>query len=289
MIEIQIARHSGFCFGVREAIKKATEVAESSQRPTRTYGPLIHNPQEIERLRKEYGIEPVEDVGDYRDGNLVIRAHGVPPEDYEMAMVNSLNIVDATCRFVKDVQEYAVEFCRRGYELFVVGDERHAEVRGIVGHAHHEVPCCSIHVVSDLDEIIGKNPKRPAIVFQTTQEFTKYKRIEQYIKTNGLKWKIKNTICGATRSNQYAADELARIVDLMIVVGGRNSGNTKRLAEICARHVRIEHVEIADELNPDWFHSVKKAGITAGASTPQWIVDDVVERIEEIDKEISKF
>lgn len=285
MIEIRLARHSGFCFGVREAIKKATEVAKSSPLPTKTYGPLIHNPQEIERLRKEYGIESVEDLGDYRGGNLVIRAHGLPPEDYTKAMGNSLNMIDATCRFVKDVQDYAVEFCRRGYVLFVVGDDRHAEVRGIVGHARHNVPECSIYVVSDLDEILEKTPERAAIVFQTTQDFTKYKRIEQYIKAKGLKWKIKNTICGATRSNQYAADELARTVDLMIVVGGRNSGNTRRLAEICARHTRTEHVETADELRPERFDNVKVVGITAGASTPQWLVEDVIERIEEIDRE----
>ncbi len=286
MIEIKVARHSGFCFGVREAIKRATEVAQSSSWPTKTYGPLIHNPQEIKRLKEEYDIESVENFGDYRDGNLIIRAHGVPPEDYKKAMANSLNIVDATCRFVKDVQDYAVEFCKRGYELFVVGDERHAEVRGIVGHARHEVSGCDIHVVSELEEIIEKAPERTAIVFQTTQDFSKYKRIEQYIRTNGLKWKIKNTVCGATRSNQYAADELARIVDLMIVVGGRNSGNTKRLAEICGRHTHTEHIEISDELSPDWFQGVREVGITAGASTPQWLVDDVIERIEEIDREI---
>lgn len=287
MIEIKIARHSGFCFGVREAIKKATEIASSSYLPTKTYGPLIHNPQEIQRLRTGYGIESVEELGEYRGGNLVIRAHGLPPEDYRKARDNSLNIVDATCRFVKDVQDYAVEFCKRGYDLFVVGDERHAEVRGIVGHARHEVPDCKIYVVSDLDEITLNALERAAIVFQTTQEFAKYKRIEQYIKTNGLKWKIRNTICGATRSNQYAADELARMVDLMIVAGGKNSGNTKRLAEICARHARTEHIETADELQPDWFRGVREVGITAGASTPQWVIDDVIERIEEIDKELS--
>lgn len=287
MIEIKIAWHSGFCFGVREAIKKATEVASSSPLPTKTYGPLIHNPQEIERLTEEYGIESVEDLDKYSTGNLVIRAHGIPPEDYEKAMVNSLNIIDATCRFVKDVQEYAVEFCKRGYELFVIGDEKHAEVRGIVGHARHHVPGCAIHVVSDLGDIIEKACGRVAIVFQTTQDFSKYKRIEQYIKTKGLKWKIKNTICGATRSNQYAADELARMTDLMIVVGGRNSGNTRRLAEICARHTRTKHIETADELKPEWFQGVREVGITAGASTPQWLVDDIIERINEIDKELS--
>src|SRR3989304_5075218 len=156
MIEIQIARHSGFCCGVREAINKATDVAASSPLPTRTYGPLIHNPQEIDRLKKDYGIEPIRDLDEYREGNLVIRAHGVPPEDYSRAQTNDLNIVDATCRFVKDVQDYAVEFCRRGCELFVVGDEMHAEVRGIVGHARHEVADWKILVCSDLGQVMRK-------------------------------------------------------------------------------------------------------------------------------------
>ncbi|MBI5194189.1 MAG: 4-hydroxy-3-methylbut-2-enyl diphosphate reductase [Nitrospirae bacterium] len=287
MIEIKIARHSGFCFGVREAIKKATETASASSLPTKTYGPLIHNPQEIKRLKSNFGIESVEELGEYSGGNLVIRAHGLPPEDYQRATEHSLNIVDATCRFVKDVQDYAVEFCKRGYDLFVVGDERHAEIRGIVGHARFEVPDCKVFVVSDLDEITNNASERTAIVFQTTQEFAKYKRIEQYIKANGLKWKIKNTICGATRSNQYAADELARMVDLMIVVGGKNSGNTKRLAEICERHTKTKHIETADEVVPDWFIGVTEVGITAGASTPQWVIDDVIEIIEQIDKELS--
>lgn len=287
MIEIKIARHSGFCFGVREAINKATETASSSSLPTKTYGPLIHNPQEIKRLKANFGIESVEELGDYRGENLVIRAHGLPPEDYKRAAEHSMNIVDATCRFVKDVQDYAVEFCKRGYDLFVVGDERHAEVRGIVGHARYGVPDCKVFVVSDLDEIVNNASERSAIVFQTTQEFAKYKRIEQYIKTNRLKWKIKNTICGATRSNQYAADELARMVDLMIVVGGKNSGNTKRLAEICERHTKTKHIETADEVEADWFNGVQEVGITAGASTPQWVIDDVIERIELIEKELS--
>src|SRR4030065_2748451 len=108
MIKIQIARHSGFCFGVREAINKATEVAATSSLPTRTFGPLIHNPQEIVRLKKEYGIEPIRELDEYREGNLVIRAHGVPPEDLNRAQTNDLNIVDATCRIVKDVQDYAM-------------------------------------------------------------------------------------------------------------------------------------------------------------------------------------
>lgn len=291
MFEIKIARHSGFCFGVREAIKKATGVAQSSKLPTKTLGPLIHNPQEIERLRVEYGIEAVDKLSDYKEGNLVVRAHGVTPEDYKKARDNSLNVVDATCRFVKDVQDYAIEFCRRGYTLFVVGDAKHAEVKGIVGSAKYSVPDCVIHIVSDLEEILGKvkDPsERVAIVFQTTQDFTKYKRIERYIRTNGLKWKIKNTICGATRSNQYAADELARMVDIMIVVGGRNSGNTRRLTEICVRHTRTVHIETADELDPEWFRNIKRVGITAGSSTPQWIVDDVVEKMEEIGNNIEE-
>ncbi|MBI5198224.1 MAG: 4-hydroxy-3-methylbut-2-enyl diphosphate reductase [Nitrospirae bacterium] len=285
MFEIEVARHSGFCYGVKEAIDKATETAENSGAPTKTYGPLIHNPQEIERLRGEYGIESLSTLENFRDGNLVIRAHGVPPEDYERARANNLNIVDATCRFVVDVQDYAMDFCRKGYELFVVGDEHHAEVVGIVGHARKAYPNCVIHVVNDLQEILDKKPVRAAIVFQTTQEFTKYKKIERYIRDQKLNWKIKNTICGATKSNQYSADELARRVDLMLVIGGKNSGNTERLAEICAGHARTHHIETYSEIRREWLEGVKKIGITAGASTPQWLVDEVIEELEKIGDE----
>ena len=282
MFEVELGRHSGFCFGVKVAIQLATEAAQDQSVPTRTLGPLIHNPQEIERLRREYGIESISSLAEAPGGNVVIRAHGVPPEEYERAHARGLNLVDATCRFVKDVQNYAVSFVRKGYELFVVGDDHHAEVIGIVGHARRARPDATIHVVRDLEDILARNPKRAAIVFQTTQEYSKYKRIEQYVRTHGLPWKIRNTICGATKSNQYAADELARRVDVMIVVGGKNSGNTRRLAEICSQHARTYHVETWRELDPAWFEGVRKVGVTAGASTPQWLVDEVLEALHRI-------
>jgi 4-hydroxy-3-methylbut-2-enyl diphosphate reductase len=284
MIEIEIARHSGFCFGVKEAIIKATEAAIQSERPTKTYGPLIHNPQEIKRLQDDYGIEKIDSFENFHNGNLVIRAHGVPPEEYEKAARNDLQVVDATCRFVVDVQEYAIEFCRRGYHLIVVGERHHAEVKGIVGHALHACPGAKVSVIDTLDELLEMNPERAGIVFQTTQEYAKFKKFEHYLKTNQKKsWKIKNTICGATKSNQYSADELARRVDLMLVIGGKNSGNTQRLAEICMKYTRTYHIETREELVVDWFHAVKRLGITAGASTPQWLIDDVVERVQEFE------
>lgn len=283
-MEIEIARHSGFCFGVKEAIVKATEAASESPLPTKTYGPLIHNPQEIKRLHDDYGIEKVDSFDTFVNGNLVIRAHGVPPEEYEKAKRNKLNVVDATCRFVVDVQEYAIEFCRRGFHLIVVGEEHHAEVKGIVGHARHACPDAKIDVIGNLEELLEINPGKAGIVFQTTQEYSKFKKFEQYLKEKQKKnWKIKNTICGATKSNQYSADELARKVDLMLVIGGKNSGNTQRLAEICEKYTRTYHIETSDELIPEWFHSVKKVGITAGASTPQWLIDDLVDDLKQLE------
>ncbi|MBI1822548.1 MAG: 4-hydroxy-3-methylbut-2-enyl diphosphate reductase [Nitrospirae bacterium] len=281
MIEIEIAHHSGFCFGVKEAIVKATEAAAHSTLPTKSYGPLIHNPQEIKRLQDQYGIEKVESFDEFFDGNLVIRAHGVPPEEYEKAKGNNLNVIDATCRFVVDVQEYAIEFCKRGYHLIVVGEKHHAEVKGIVGHALHACPDAEVSVIENLNDLLELNPEKAGIVFQTTQEYSKFKRFEQHLKESQKKnWKIKNTICGATKSNQYSADELARRVDLMLVIGGRNSGNTQRLAEICQKYTRTYYIETRDELIPDWFNSVTKVGITAGASTPQWLIDEVVEQVQ---------
>ena len=280
-MEIEIAHHSGFCFGVKEAIIKATEIARESSLPTKTFGPLIHNPQEITRLQDEYGIEKVDSFEDFHDGNLVIRAHGVPPEEYEKALANNLNVVDATCRFVVDVQEYAIDFCRKGYHLFVVGEKHHAEVKGIIGHAVHACPDAKVSVIDQLEELLEINPEKAGIVFQTTQEYAKFKKFEFYIKEQNKKsWKIKNTICGATKSNQYSADELARRVDVMLVIGGKISGNTQRLAEICQKYTTTYHIETKDELLPEWFRSVKKVGLTAGASTPQWLIDEVVDLLK---------
>ncbi len=279
-MEIEIARHSGFCFGVKEAIVKATEIAKESSLPTKTFGPLIHNPQEINRLHDEYGIEKVDSFDDFYDGNLVIRAHGVPPEEYEKARKNNLNVVDATCRFVVDVQEYAIEFCKKGYHLIVVGEKHHAEIKGIIGHALHAFPGAMVSVIETLDDLLKINPEKAGIVFQTTQEYSKFKKFESYIKEQNKKtWKIKNTICGATKSNQYSADELARRVDVMLIIGGKNSGNTQRLAEICQKYTTTYHIETKEELLPEWFCAVKKVGVTAGASTPQWLIDEVVETL----------
>ncbi|MHB8481392.1 MAG: 4-hydroxy-3-methylbut-2-enyl diphosphate reductase [Nitrospiria bacterium] len=286
-MEIEIARHSGFCFGVKEAIVKAIEIVKNSSLPTKTLGPLIHNPQEITRLQDEYGIEKIDSFDGFHEGNLVIRAHGVPPEEYEKAHKNNLNVVDATCRFVVDVQEYAIEFCKKGYHLIVVGEKHHAEVKGIIGHALHTSPNARVSVIESLDDLLELNPEKAGIVFQTTQEYAKFKKFESYIKDHHKKsWKIKNTICGATKSNQYSADELARRVDVMLIIGGKNSGNTQRLAEICQKYTTTYHIETKDELLTEWFHSVKKVGITAGASTPQWLIDEVVESLETF--EVSK-
>ncbi len=279
-MDVEVAQHSGFCYGVKEAIKLATETAETSDRPTVTLGPLIHNPQEIDRLNREYGIERIDSLDGVTDANVVIRAHGVPPEYFDAAAAQQLAVVDATCRFVTDVQNAAVDFCRKGYPLYVVGEPRHPEVIGILGHARRSYPNAEIHVVEHVEDIIQRSPERAAVVFQTTHDYAKYKLLERHIKEHKLPWKIKNTICGATKSNQYSADELARRVDVMIVIGGKNSGNTRRLMELCETHTRAHHVETAVELDPTWFCGAKKVGVTAGASTPQWIVDEVVEAIQ---------
>lgn len=279
-MEVEVAHHSGFCYGVKEAIKLATETAEGSDRPTVTLGPLIHNPQEIDRLNREYGIERIDSLDGLTDANVVIRAHGVPPEYFDRAAAQDLTVVDATCRFVTDVQNAAVDYCRKGYPLYVVGEPRHPEIIGILGHAKRAYPDAEIHVVEQVEEILARNPERAAVVFQTTHDYAKYKLLERHIKERKLPWKIKNTICGATKSNQYSADELARRVDIMIVIGGKNSGNTRRLMELCESHTQARHVETAGELDPAWFSGVNKVGVTAGASTPQWVVDQVVEAIE---------
>lgn len=279
-MDVEVAHHSGFCYGVKEAIKLATETADGSDRSTVTLGPLIHNPQEIDRLNREYGIERVDSLDGLTDANVVIRAHGVPPEYFERAAAQNLAVVDATCRFVTDVQNAAVDFCRKGYPLYVVGEPRHPEIIGILGHAKRAYPDAEIHVVEQVEEILDRNPERAAVVFQTTHDYAKYKLLERRIKERKLPWKIKNTICGATKSNQYSADELARRVDIMVVIGGKNSGNTRRLMELCESHTRARHVETAAELKPEWFSGLTKVGVTAGASTPQWVVDEVVEAIE---------
>lgn len=279
-MKIILAKQAGFCFGVKRATQMAFEAADKGGK-TFTLGPIIHSPQVVQKL-EEMGVGVLDSVSDLDNGAIIIRSHGVASEELEEAVRKELEIVDATCPFVKKAQEHVKSLSRAGYEVVVVGDEDHPEVQGIVSYARGNVFVVGSGEEAARLEKMGKI----GIVAQTTQSFENLKNVVLECLMKGSEIRVFNTICDATAVRQEEAKELAKKVDCMIVIGGYNSANTRRLAQVCSElQRRTHHIEIAQQLDYEWFDGVETVGVTAGASTPKWLIDEVIERIELINKD----
>jgi (E)-4-hydroxy-3-methyl-but-2-enyl pyrophosphate reductase len=274
-MEIFLADKAGFCFGVKRAINTAFEAVGK----TRVYclGPLIHNPQEVDRLRQA-GVETVEDFSTLRPGDtLIIRSHGVPPRVLTQARDMGLTIIDLTCPFVGKAQRFAEVLNKEGYQVVVVGEKKHPEVQSILGHAGENAVV--VESAADLEDVQLQG--RIGVVAQTTQSYGNFSEIVLTLLRISKELKVFNTICSSTKERQEAARVLARQVDLMLVVGGRNSANTSRLADLCRKEGKpTYHIEVADEIRAEWLTGVTKIGVTAGASTPDWLVEGVIQKLK---------
>ena len=277
-MEVRVARHAGVCYGVERALKLANEAADSGGR-VRTLGPLIHNPQAVEALTAR-GIELAVGLNDVADGTLVIRTHGVDPAIIAAARDKGLDVVDATCPFVSAAHECASRLAANGYSVVIVGEPDHPEVAGILAYAGPDAI-----VVEEVGDIPARLARRKVgVVVQTTQAMSRLTEIVAALLPRVSELKVCNTICSATSKRQASAEELAGSVDVIVIVGGHNSGNTTRLAEICrAANPRTYHVETADELDPAWFAGGSTVGVTAGASTPDAQMRGVIDAIEALD------
>ncbi|HEY3307604.1 MAG TPA: 4-hydroxy-3-methylbut-2-enyl diphosphate reductase [Desulfuromonadaceae bacterium] len=278
-MKIIIAKRAGFCFGVKRATQMAFEAA-GKDKTTYTLGPIIHSPQVVQRL-EEMGVKVVKDLEKTDSGTIIIRSHGVLSSEMDEAVQKQLEIVDATCPFVKKAQEHVKSLSEAGYGVVVVGDADHPEVQGIVSYGGDKV------FVVGAGEEVKSLPKmnKIGVVAQTTQSFENLKNVVSECLLRGGEIRVFNTICDATAVRQEEAKELACQVDCMLVVGGFNSANTRRLAEVCVEiQPRTYHIETAAEIDPEWFKGVERVGVTAGASTPKWIIDEVVSRIETMNK-----
>jgi 4-hydroxy-3-methylbut-2-enyl diphosphate reductase len=280
-VKVQVARHAGICYGVERALKLADE-AVATGRSVHTLGPLIHNPQAVEALRRR-GVAVAGCVQDADDGILVIRSHGVDPAVIDEAGERGLDVVDATCPFVSSAQLAAAQLKADGYTVIIVGEADHPEVEGIVAHTGGDAI-----VVEEVADIPARLPsRRVGIVVQTTQSLDRLNQVVTALLPRVSELKVHNTICSATGKRQRSAQELARSVDVMVVVGGHNSGNTSRLAEICREvNPRVHHVETAAELERAWFAGASSVGVTAGASTPDEQMAGVVEAIEALGDDV---
>lgn len=274
-MRVEVARHAGVCYGVERALKMAEEAAARGS-SVHTLGPLIHNPQAVADLR-EAGVEVAGCLDEADDGILVIRSHGVDPAIIARAREKGLDVVDATCPHVSKAHEAAEELRHGGYAVIIVGEADHPEVEGIMAHAGGEVL-----VVQSAAELPERLPsKRVGIVVQTTQSASRLAEVVDAVLPRVRELRVFNTICSATVQRQLSAEELARKVDVVVVVGGHNSGNTTRLVEICsAVNPRTHHVETAEELEPAWFTDAASVGVTAGASTPDKQMQGVIAAIE---------
>ena len=278
MVEVLTARHAGACYGVERALKMVEECA-SARAEVHTLGPLIHNPVVVGRLAAR-GVTAVGSVDVVPSGStVVIRSHGVVPDVVERARDQGLEVVDATCPHVKKAHDGAAELARSGYQVVVVGEDGHPEVEGILARAGSD----AIVVGSPEEAARAKVGGRVGVVVQTTQSQELLSAVVAALVPRVRELRVLNTVCAATVQRQEAARELAGRSDAMVVVGGKNSGNTRRLAQVCAtRCPSTFHIETPDELDATWFTGVHTVGVTAGASTPADQVEAVVGALREM-------
>jgi 4-hydroxy-3-methylbut-2-enyl diphosphate reductase len=272
---VEVAAGAGVCFGVRRALELAERALEGGG-PVYCLGPIIHNPQEVARLARK-GFRVIESLDEAAGGGtLLIRSHGLRPDVVEEAGTRGLTIVDATCPLVRRVQTLAVELQQAGYTVVLAGDAPHPEVRAIQGHAPQ------VQVIGDSAGVRALAVTgRVALLAQTTFSPEAFRTMAaELVRRDLAEVRVISTICAATVERQRAAAELAGRVDVMFVIGGRNSANTNRLAELCAgRGVPTLHVEEPGEVLAEHLAGRPRVGVAAGASTPQWIIQSVCDRI----------
>ena len=276
-MKLTIGEHAGFCFGVRRAVDKAFECAEK-QLPCVTLGPLIHNPQEVARLENA-GVRSVDSLAEVAAGQtVIIRSHGVTPEVYRQCEVRGLDVIDCTCPHVAHIHQLVSQYSEDGGAVIIVGEADHPEVVGIAGWAHGDV----FILPSRETALAARLPGRALVVAQTTIRRDRFEDVLAVIREKVADLTVRMTICAATSKRQQEAETLSKEADVMIVVGGRNSSNTRKLLETCRlRCERAIQVETPDDVPQGVISAEDRVAITAGASTPQWLLEQVRARIEE--------
>ena len=279
-MQIILAKTAGFCFGVNRAVKLTYELLEQG-RPVATLGPLIHNPQVVEDLESK-GAITCDSVDDVPDGcEVVIRSHGVGQSVYDKISTRRLAYHDATCPFVTKIHKIAARAGAEGAMLLVAGDAKHPEVQGIVGHTTGKVEVFAN--LAELEKLLPEHTQQKSIfaVAQTTFNVQSWETCKEFLKNQCTNAKIFDTICNATWARQQEAEDLSQKCDHMVVIGGHHSSNTQKLLQVAARHTKAINVETADELDKDWLNGARIVGVTAGASTPSSIIEEVLNCMSE--------
>ena len=275
-MEVTVARTAGFCFGVKRAVEKVYQQIEQGKKPIYTYGPIIHN-EEVVRDLESKGVrvlETKEELESLDGGVVVIRSHGVGKEIYDILETRGVELVDATCPFVKKIHNIVREQSQAGRRVIIVGNAQHPEVEGIKGWGNDDT--LVVGSVQEFENLPLSSGEKLCIVAQTTFNYTKFQDLVEKISKTRYDILVLNTICNATQERQVEARQIASQVDVMIVIGGRNSSNTQKLYEICRRECKdTYYIQTLDDLKPEKAGTVRSVGITAGASTPKYIIEEV--------------
>ncbi|RMH32008.1 MAG: 4-hydroxy-3-methylbut-2-enyl diphosphate reductase [Acidobacteria bacterium] len=285
IMEIILAEEYGFCFGVERAVEMV-EKALTDGETVRTFGPLIHNQQEMERLGKE-GVKTINELQEIAPNEtVVIRAHGVPPQVEAELRAKALKVVDATCPFVTRVQRLAARAAAQDRHVVVVGNPEHPEMIGVKGYAPNHA-----FIVRDASEVANlPKLKKPLVVSQTTiKAQTFFEAVEAVKARTDDEVEVINTICSATRDRQDAARELAEKAEAVYIIGGKHSSNSRKLLAVCKEKCEKSFlIETEEEINPEDLKGIKRVGVTAGASTPNWLIEKVIQRLKEIGEQLEK-
>ena len=278
-MKVKIAKEAGFCFGVKRAMKMAWDELELNS-DIYALGPLIHNRQAVQKY-EDKGLITVDTIDSIPNNeSVIIRSHGVSKDIYDRANFSNLNIIDTTCPFVKKIHNIVKEFYEEGFKIIIIGDKNHPEIIGINGWCENSA--LIIKSVDDLNNLNLDNNNKYCVVAQTTLNLELYNQIVDILSKELDNIQFNNTICSATKTRQQAAKELSVDVDCMIVIGGKHSSNTQKLVNICKEQVPTFSIEDKEDLDIDKLSKFNIIGVTAGASTPNWIIEDVICFIESL-------
>lgn len=279
-MKIKVAKTAGFCFGVERAVRLAFDI--TSDKPTYTFGPIIHNDAVVNKLKVEKGIMPTDKLERGHMDTLIIRSHGVAPDIYKDAETKGIRVVDATCPYVKKIHKLVDKYYQRGYKIILVGNKDHPEIIGINGWAENS--CVILKNVEELKQLELTKDEKYFIVSQTTYKKGIVDEIIDYLKQLEYTFEYVNTICNATKERQDEAVELAKEVNCMLVIGSAYSSNTQKLFEICKQACEKTYcIEDASKIDVRWFEGCTCIGITAGASTPSYSIEEVIKTLENED------
>lgn len=279
-MKITVAKTAGFCFGVKRAVDEVYRQIETGLKPVYTYGPVIHNEQVMEKLEKK-GVRVIrgeEELSDVSGGTIIIRAHGIGRDLEEKLRKTGCGIVDATCPFVKKIHEIVDQESKNGVTVIIAGNPDHPEVRGIKGWTNG--PSFVVQTKEELEALKLPEGARAILVAQTTFNLQKFQELVEIFKKKRYYDRVVNTVCNATAERQTEALQISETVDAMLVIGGKHSSNTQKLCEICRTHCRNTYfIETLVDLEDKPFQSFCHVGITAGASTPNQIIEEVLEKL----------